>query len=68
MSRRSGVGDPDQFDLFEPPHEPCEDGRGPYLQFLIAPPTELAGPAAPAGPGGGRGRARVPETGSPRPD
>ncbi len=33
--------DPNQFDLFEPHHERCEDGRGPYTQFLIAPPTEL---------------------------
>jgi hypothetical protein len=44
VSRRRKLRDPDQFDLFEPPHERCEDGRGPYLQFLIAPPTELVGP------------------------
>lgn len=49
--RRRGRGpDPDQFDLFEPPHERCEDGRGAYLQFLIAPPTELAGTAIAARP------------------
>lgn len=45
MARRSRrLRDPDQFDLFEPPHECCEDARGPYLQFLIAPPTELGEP------------------------
>ena len=42
--RRRKSKDPDQFDLFEPPHERCEDGRGTYLQFLIAPPTELGEP------------------------
>lgn len=41
MSRRKTTN-PDQFDLFEPPHEWCEDGGGLYLQFLIAPPSELA--------------------------
>ncbi|NIW35418.1 MAG: hypothetical protein GWN32_02345 [Gemmatimonadetes bacterium] len=45
MSRRRKQPDPDQYDLFEPHHECCEDSRGPYLQFLIAPPTELVGPA-----------------------
>jgi hypothetical protein len=44
MSRRRRQRDPDQYDLFEPHHERCEDGRGPYLQFLIAPPTELGEP------------------------
>ena len=45
MGRRSRkLKDPDQFDLFEPPHERCEDGRGPYTQYLIAPPTELGEP------------------------
>ena len=39
--------DPDQYDLFQPAHECCEDARGPYLQFLIAPPSELAGPGPP---------------------
>lgn len=39
--RRRRRKDPAQFDLFQPPHEKCEDGRGAYLQFLIAPPTEL---------------------------
>jgi len=42
--RKRALRDPDQFDLFEPAHERCEDGRGPYLQFLIAPPTELGEP------------------------
>jgi hypothetical protein len=42
--RRRAEWDPDQFDLFEPAHERCEDGRGSYLQFLIAPPTELGEP------------------------
>jgi hypothetical protein len=42
--RRRDTYNTDQFDLFEPPHEPCEDGRGSYLQFLIAPPTELGEP------------------------
>ena len=41
---RRKTRDPDQFDLFEPPHERCEDGRGSYQQFLIAPPTELGEP------------------------
>ncbi len=41
---RNRFQDPDQFDLFEPPHERCQDGRGPYQQFLIAPPTELGEP------------------------
>jgi hypothetical protein len=46
MSRNKRVRrDPDQFDLFEPHHERCEDGRGAYTQFLIAPPTELGEPA-----------------------
>lgn len=41
--RKRNARDPNQFDLFEPPHECCEDARGAYLQFLIAPPTELIG-------------------------
>jgi len=51
--RRRKLRDPDQFDLFEPPHERCEDARGAYLQFLIAPPTELGEPGQrPAGSDG----------------
>ncbi len=42
--RRRKLRDPDQYDLFEPHHECCEDGRGIYFQFLIAPPTELGEP------------------------
>ena len=41
---RRKLRDPDQYDLFEPHHECCEDGRGSYHQYLIAPPTELAEP------------------------
>jgi hypothetical protein len=52
--RRRAPRDPDQFDLFEPPHERCADGHGPYLQFLIAPPTELSEP----GPWAARARQR----------
>ncbi|KPK79418.1 MAG: hypothetical protein AMS25_12730 [Gemmatimonas sp. SM23_52] len=45
MSRHTRrLRDPDQFDLFEPHHERCEDRHGIYLQFLIAPPTELGEP------------------------
>lgn len=45
--RKRRLSDPDQYDLFQPPHECCEDARGPYLQFLIAPPSELTGAAWP---------------------
>ncbi len=55
--RRLGFRDPDQFDLFEPPHERCEDGRGAYHQFLIAPPTELGEPG-PWAAGSGDGNRR----------
>ncbi len=53
--RRRAKRDPDQYDLFEPHHECCEDGRGPYHQYLIAPPTELGEPGPWAADSTGRG-------------
>ena len=48
---RRRIIDPAQFDLFEPHHERREDGHGPYIQFLIAPPSELSEPSAPGAAG-----------------
>jgi len=58
--RKRRLRDPDQFDLFEPPHECCEDARGAYLQFLIAPPTELVGTGYPSGQEEAPGNLKLP--------